>query len=74
MARKSTINLEQEAQKFTAKKHKLTAPKKEKPITVKDHYVAAAMSALMILGNGRASKEAVKEEALAWAEFMLEDD
>lgn len=65
-----TMNLEEEAKKFTAKKKPPAPPK---PMTSRIYLAGQAMSALIMRNPGAVRREEIKREAFEWADFMLED-
>jgi hypothetical protein len=60
----------QNAKKLAPKKASLQKPK---AVTARDLYAAQAMGALISNSNGFVDRDQIKRDALAWADFMLED-
>lgn len=65
-----TMNIEEEAKEFRAKKRHSVPPK---PMTSKIYLMGMAMNALLSRSTGPVRREEIKREAEEWADYMLED-
>jgi len=72
MARQKKLPLEVEAKKFVAEKSNTLQP--PKPMTARRQMAAMMAAALLARSPGQVQMGAIKREAYAWADFMLEDD